>query len=120
MKTALLLVLLALSASSYAATISQKSQAIGPEVKLNLLRKAGKSVEALGKALSGDISALTSEDQQFLLHALTALTTSEGEFDVESEEYFWAGLFQKIFVWAIEKGVSAGVNKGVSAAINKG
>ncbi|KAK8786842.1 hypothetical protein V5799_023379 [Amblyomma americanum] len=123
MHTALILVLLALSASSYAATIPNaeaKSQAISAAAKLDLVKKAGKSAEALGKILSGKQSSLTAEEQESVLEALTALTASEGDFDPESEEYFWASLLQKAFVWAVQQGVSAGVSKGVSAAINKG
>ncbi|XP_077512195.1 uncharacterized protein LOC144123195 [Amblyomma americanum] len=107
-----------------AATIGPKveadSQASSAVANLDLVKKAGKSVEALGKILSGELSSLTNEDQESVLEALTALTASEGEFDPESEEYFWATLLQKAFVWAVQQGVSTGVSKGVSAAINKG
>ncbi|KAH7965374.1 hypothetical protein HPB49_006582 [Dermacentor silvarum] len=119
MKTALVIVLLALSTSAYAATIPVDAPKSLAALNAHNLPALKKSYEVIEKLLDNQ-SAMTTEEEESVVESLKALTTLQADLDPESEEYFLAGLFQKLVVWAVQQGVSKAVSRGVQAAINKG
>ncbi|XP_075535008.1 uncharacterized protein LOC142570516 [Dermacentor variabilis] len=120
MKTTLLIVLLALSTSAYAATIPADATKSLAALKSHNLPALKRSYEVIEKLLLGNQSPLTNEEEESVVESLKALTTLKADLDPESEEYFLSILFQKVFAWAIQQGVSKAVSHGVGALINKG
>ncbi|KAL1485044.1 hypothetical protein MTO96_049879, partial [Rhipicephalus appendiculatus] len=71
-----------------------------------VLKKAGKSVETLGKILQGDISFKSAEERDSVLDALKALSIT-GEPEEGSEEYF---------IMLIVKAIAIGLGTGLLSA----
>uniref|UniRef100_A0A6M2CIW0 Putative conserved secreted protein midgut overexpressed n=1 Tax=Rhipicephalus microplus TaxID=6941 RepID=A0A6M2CIW0_RHIMP len=110
MKTTLVILLLALSASGYAATIP--ADATTNQAALNAFKK---SYEVIEKIIADKQQA--AEQEESVAETLKALANLQANVDPESEEYFLAQLFQKAVVWLVQKGVSKGVEYGVGKAI---
>ncbi|XP_049270013.1 uncharacterized protein LOC119385033 [Rhipicephalus sanguineus] len=71
-----------------------------------LLKKAGKSVETLGKILQGDISFKSAEEKDSVLDALKALSIA-GEPEEGTEEYL---------IMLIVKAIAIGLGTGILSA----
>uniref|UniRef100_A0A6G5A4S3 Putative conserved secreted protein n=1 Tax=Rhipicephalus microplus TaxID=6941 RepID=A0A6G5A4S3_RHIMP len=110
MKTTLVILLLALSASGYAATIP--ADATTNQAALNAFKR---SYEVIEKIIADKQEA--AEQEESVAETLKALANLQTNVDPESEEYFLAQLFQKAVAWLVQKGVSKGVEYGVGKAI---
>nr|XP_037285206.1 uncharacterized protein LOC119178144 [Rhipicephalus microplus] len=110
MKVFIFLVLLAVTTSFDAAIIQEaggiEGEKFAKDFKPAVLKKAGKSVETLGRILQGDLSFKSAEERVSVLDALKYLTmTSEAEKG--SEEYF---------IMLIVKAIAIGLGTGLLSA----
>ncbi|KAL1414432.1 hypothetical protein MTO96_030281 [Rhipicephalus appendiculatus] len=112
MKTALVIVLLALCAAAcnklillhLSFYVQSPADATNSQAASNVFKK---SYEVIEKLLADKRPSLTAEQEKSVEESLKALTTLQTDLDPESEEYFWAQLLPKLFSWAIQSGCSS-------------
>uniref|UniRef100_A0A6G5AIF2 Putative secreted protein n=1 Tax=Rhipicephalus microplus TaxID=6941 RepID=A0A6G5AIF2_RHIMP len=122
MKTLLVLLLLTLSTSAYAASILPAREAqdhgLRKEDEAALIAKAGDSMKTIGQLLQSKLSTANAEDRENIVNALKAIDTSILDPN-DTEQYFFIILFKALIAAAVTAGVSTGVGLEVDKALKK-
>uniref|UniRef100_A0A023FEX3 Putative secreted protein n=1 Tax=Amblyomma cajennense TaxID=34607 RepID=A0A023FEX3_AMBCJ len=93
MKSSLLLTLFALTAVAYGGIVAPATPVQEPvlskESEAEVLDRAGKTLETVGRILQGKDADSTKEQQQDILEVLRALTAGEKTVGDDDAEYIW-------------------------------
>ncbi|KAK8786847.1 hypothetical protein V5799_023368 [Amblyomma americanum] len=111
MKSCLWLALLSLTAVAYGAVIAPPSAAEQPvlseDAQADIIEKAGKTLETVGRILQGKDVETTKEEQQDIIEVFKAMTSGEEADSEEVSEYIWPIIARGV----VQGGVAHGVHR---------
>uniref|UniRef100_A0A1E1X1R8 Putative secreted protein n=1 Tax=Amblyomma aureolatum TaxID=187763 RepID=A0A1E1X1R8_9ACAR len=111
MKVFLVMVLLAVSTSAYAAKLGLQEDLEKPSLKKAItpvqsmaLKETGHTMETIGKILPDHLSHISAEDREKMMQVLKTMSTSEAK---ESDEYFMTTIISTLVTKLVSMGVAA-------------